>query len=296
MAGLVKCVFILCAALAASGNKLGDNDVIFHLFSKQNPQMSQPLLPIPSSIMASNFLPNRQTVITIHSSGDSVTGNFNAFLVPAHLSAQDVNLLAVDWSPASGMYTQGLSNAVACAERIASFINLLSSAFNYGPSNIRIVGVGLGGHIAGIAADRVIGNIPHIIAIDPSLPGWTHHPDILKRGQALLVEVLHATAGTLGYDYPLGDLDFYPNGGQNQIGCGSDISCSHILSYIFYAESISTAGGSRFVGTACENYDQAIAQNCSGQRGVVFGGLANKAGQSGIYSFQTNPTQPFAQG
>ena len=93
-----------------------------------------------------------------------------------------------------------------------------------------------------------------------------------------MVEVLHATAGILGYDYPLGDLDFYPNGGSYQNSCGSNAECSHILGYVFYAESISNPDGSRFVGTACENYDQAIAQTCAGEKNVVFGGLGNKSG------------------
>lgn len=93
-----------------------------------------------------------------------------------------------------------------------------------------------------------------------------------------MVEVLHATAGVLGYDYPLGDLDFYPNGGSSQIFCGSDTTCSHMLGYIFYAESISTEGGSRFVGTACASYEEAIAQSCTGEKGVVFGGLGDKTG------------------
>lgn len=63
------------------------------------------------------------------------------------------------------MYTQALSNAVDVAERIALFINLLASSFNYGPANFRIVGVGIGGHVAGIAAERVNGVIPHVTGL-----------------------------------------------------------------------------------------------------------------------------------
>uniref|UniRef100_A0A2A4IVM6 Lipase domain-containing protein n=1 Tax=Heliothis virescens TaxID=7102 RepID=A0A2A4IVM6_HELVI len=296
MFSIAKCVVLLCAAVAASGFELGDMDVIFHLFTRTNPTLSQPLLPSINSIMASSFSPGRRTVITIHSHADTVSGNFNAFVVNAHLAAEDVNVLAIDWSPGSGMYTQGLGNAVQCGERIAQFINLLSTNFGYGPNNYRLVGVGLGGHIAGIAGDRSLGDIPHIIAIDPSLVGWTHHPEILKPDNAELVEVLHATAGHLGYDYPLGDLDFYPNGGSFQNSCGGDVNCSHILGYAFYAESVTAEGGSRFVGTACESYEQAITNACSGERDAVFGGLAAKSGQSGIYHFATNFQSPFAQG
>ncbi|CAH1639587.1 unnamed protein product [Spodoptera littoralis] len=297
MAALAKCLIVLCAAVAASGYGLGDMDVIFHLFHRGSPDISEPLLPTANSVMQSSFSPFRPTVITIHNSGEAVTGNFNAFTIPAHLAAQDVNLIAVDWSAGSSMYSQGLANAVQCGQRIASFINLLANIAAYGPENYRIVGVGLGGHIAGIAASHVTsGAIGKIVAIDPSYFGWTHNPNILSADKATVVEVLHATAGVLGYDYPLGDLDFYPNGGTYQTGCGADISCSHILSYAFYAESLTAVGGSQFVATACESYEEAVSQTCSGDKGVVFGGIGDKTGQSGIYSFQTNFVPPFAQG
>lgn len=123
-------------------------------------------------------------------------------------------------------------------------------------------------------------NLYIFIALDPSLFGWTHHPDRLNPDDADLVEVLHTTAGILGYDYPLGDLDFYPNGGSAQNGCGATVSCSHIYSYAFYAESITSAasGGTQFVGTECESYEQAIALQCAGATDVVFGGLESKEG------------------
>lgn len=48
---------------------------------------------------------------------------------------------------------------------------------------------------------------------------WTH----LKRDSALLVEVLHTNPRVLGYDEPLGDFDFYPNGHSlMQPGCRRD--------------------------------------------------------------------------
>lgn len=117
-------------------------------------------------------------------------------------------------------------------------------------------------------------------AIDPSFHGWTHHPDLLRQSDAGLVEVLHATAGITGYDYPLGHLDFYPNGGSYQNGCGTDASCSHIYGYAFYAESLTAevTDGPKFVGTACESYEDAIVLRCSGDRDVVFGGTASKEG------------------
>lgn len=236
---------------------------------------------------------------------------------PAHLN-EDVNLIAVDWSVGAQIYTNALGNAPQVGQVIAQFINILINDFGYSPSRVKLVGVGLGAHIVGIAARNVNGDIPHIVgkleikithlnnqkktllfivclhpcdtnilitlffipAIDPSFHGWTHHPEILNSNDANTVEVLHATAGRYGYDYPLGHIDFYPNGGSFQAGCGVDISCSHIYGYAFYAESINREfnGGDAFVGTACENYEEAVAEQCSGDRDVNFGGTDDKTG------------------
>lgn len=48
-------------------------------------------------------------------------------------------------------------------EVIADFITMLVDTFRVDPDCIRIVGVGLGGHIAGIAARTVAVQIPHIV-------------------------------------------------------------------------------------------------------------------------------------
>ncbi|MEE5462567.1 hypothetical protein V2M36_10945, partial [Streptococcus pneumoniae] len=153
-------------------------------------------------------------------------------------------------------------------------------------------------HVGAIAGRLVTGTVPHLIAIDPSLHGWTHHPGRLGTDAAAIVEVLHTTAGFLGYDDPLGHIDFYPNGGSFQNGCGMDISCSHIFGVAFYAESLVAAnrGYENFVGTACENYQEAISMNCAGANDVIFGGIEVKTSGSGIYTFATNPTSPFALG
>lgn len=81
----------------------------------------------------------------------------------AHLNSENVNVLAVDWSRASFLYSVGLANAPQAAEMIADIINFLQDTFGYNPSLIRIVGVGLGGHIAGLVARHVRGDITHIV-------------------------------------------------------------------------------------------------------------------------------------
>ncbi|XP_034833544.2 pancreatic triacylglycerol lipase-like [Maniola hyperantus] len=266
---------------------------------RDNPTQSQPLLPSQASILASAFNYNRRTVITIHSYGDGVAGNFNAHLVPAYLAVEDLNVLAVDWRPGASSYTPGLANVPQVGAVVAQFVNLLENDFGYSTANIRIVGVGLGGHAAGIAARSTTGTIPHIIALDPSLPGWSHNIHKLTKNDAQLVEVIHTTAGHYGYDKPLGDIDFYPNGGSWQTGCGTVVSCSHTYAYVYYAESlradIPNSNAARFIGTACNSFEEATNLGCDGERDAVFGGNLEKSNVSGIYSFVTNITPPFAR-
>lgn len=93
------------------------------------------------------------------------------------------------------------------------------------------------------------------------------------------MEVIHTTAGHYGYDEPLGDLDFYPNGGSWQVPCGNDVPCSHSFSFIMLAESIradNNPGAARFIGTACESFEQAAEEECTGSRDAIFGGIAVK--------------------
>ncbi|GBP13199.1 Lipoprotein lipase [Eumeta japonica] len=318
---LVKCGLILFAAVTVSERSDGTTINPLSPLSLHSP-LHHPILPSISppsppsdivfrvagnalplqanvpSIMLSNFGTQRRTIFTIHSNGETVSGNFNAFVVRDAIVALDANIIAVDWSVGSNMYSIGLANAPQAGRLIASFINILINNFNYNSNLITIVGVGLGGHIAGIAARNSVNRIPHIIALDPSLHGWTHHSEKLSPDAADLVEALHTTGGIIGYGLPLGHVDFFANGGSFQPGCGTDSNCGHIYSYVYFAESMlaEVNDGAKFVGTACESYEEAVALQCTGSRDAIFGGLQSKSGISGIYLFRTNFVQPFAQG
>lgn len=72
-------------------------------------------------------------------------------------------MLAVDWSSLSQMYSQGVAEAPNCGAAIAQFMNLLINDLGYQASNVRLIGHGLGGHVAGIAARLINGNVPHVV-------------------------------------------------------------------------------------------------------------------------------------
>lgn len=87
------------------------------------------------------------------------------FLSTDHLDAENVNVIAVDWSRGGGSYSFGLSNIPQVGRVVSQFINILSGNFGYPTAQIRIVGLGLGAHAAGIAGRNINGNIPRIIGI-----------------------------------------------------------------------------------------------------------------------------------
>ena len=69
-----------------------------------------------------------------------------------------------------------------------------------------------------------------MIAIDPAGAIWDRHPAEyrLHRTDAEIVHVLHTSKGFYGLEDPIGDVDFYPNGLNNQpVDCpnSNEVKC-----------------------------------------------------------------------
>jgi pancreatic triacylglycerol lipase len=64
------------------------------------------------------------------------------------------------------------------------------------------------------------------VALDPALPGWSDNEEQFNKDDGAYTEVIHTNAGLLGYLSPLGDVDFYPNGGVRMPGCDTQ-ECDH---------------------------------------------------------------------
>lgn len=81
-----------------------------------------------------------------------------------------------------------------------------------------------------------------------------------------LPDVIHTCAGLLGHNKPLGNADFFPNGGHaNQPGCDmpSDFigACSHGRAYVYFAESIETKTG--FMAYECDSWEHYRSKDCN---------------------------------
>ncbi|KAL0808969.1 hypothetical protein ABMA28_012626 [Loxostege sticticalis] len=275
---------------------LPSRDNRFHLFTRANPSMSQPLIYKNNYVLAvSNFDASKRTVVLIHDLGGSATSQFNAILVPAILSAADVNVIIVDWSYGANSET-ALSTfySVLSGRFVAYFIRWLSEYSNADLANFHLVGVGIGGLNAGFIGLNLRRKVGYITALDPPRgPSITSLLPPLNPNVALYTEVIHTDADESGYAQPLGDVDFYPNGGINQPGCGNDSACNRQRSVYFFAESIQTGG---FTGVRCNSYRDALESNCYGSDTLQMGGLEPKTGSSGVFYVRTNALPPFSQG
>ncbi|KOB73213.1 Pancreatic lipase 2, partial [Operophtera brumata] len=132
-----------------------------------------------------------------------------------------------------------------------------------------IAGHSLGGHQAGIVGRNLVGQVSYITCKylttsrvqprrapgrhsgqEPGRTGLLHH----VQSDGIHTEVIHTNAGISGFLTPLGDVDFYPNGGVNMPGCNGQ-NCDHDRAFYYFAESLSSGG---FSGTRCSTYIAAI--------------------------------------
>ncbi|CAG4965454.1 unnamed protein product [Colias eurytheme] len=147
----------------------------------------------------------------------------------------------------------------------------------------------LGAHIIGNAGRIVRGQIGRITGLDPAGPQWSDNPNVLNRNDGVYVENIHTDGGLLGIFDPIGDADFYPNGGTNrQPGCSLS-SCSHGRAFEFFASSIRYNG---FNGRRCANLDEARNNKCTGTNLRMGNTDFSKRG-SGLYGLSTGSEWPF---
>lgn len=96
-----------------------------------------------------------------------------------------------------------------------------------------MIGHSLGSHVAGAMGRYFGGKLGRITALDPAGPGFTKaQSDTVSRKDAKFIDAIHTNGRALGFFYPRGHVDFYPNFGRVQPGCevlDFIVSCTFIL-------------------------------------------------------------------
>lgn len=198
------------------------NDMIFLLFTRDNPTVGQRITFDMDTVRNSNWNPQRQTRFLIHGwNGDQTTG-LNIFMTREFLARGDYNVVVVDWGAGAQTinYINARNRVGSAGGAVGRMIDFLDAAGLTSFDQVIVVGHSLGAHVAGNAGKQVSrGRISAIYATDPAGPLFNANSlDRLDFHDALYTEALHTNAGTLGYDAPITRAAFYPNWGSSQPG------------------------------------------------------------------------------
>ncbi|XP_059488115.1 pancreatic lipase-related protein 2-like isoform X2 [Neocloeon triangulifer] len=216
------------------------------------------------------LLKKRKTIFVIHGFQNSADEEWVKKMAQALLSTkEDLQVVAVDWAegakPRFFNYVQSVSNTPVVGEEVAKLVRHLNEHLGIPLSDFHLIGHSLGAQVASYVSHHLKGKVGRLTALDPACPCFSMLSRDLRVDpeDAEFVDVIHTNGRdkySLGLMTPVGDVDFYPNGGQEQPACGvksfwlrpfkllfSSI-CSHAAAVDYFIESITAAAKCRFWG------------------------------------------------
>lgn len=155
---------------------------------------------------------------------------------------------------------------------------------------VHLIGHSLGAHITGYAGYTLQKDFSltagRISGLDPAEPFFKDVDPIVRLdpSDAKYVDIYHTDAksfvrGGLGIQQSVGHVDFFPNGGFDNPGCGQGmtdyieqergsfflgvrqfVSCNHLRAYEFFTESIMP--DCPFVAIGCDSYEDFKSGSC----------------------------------
>ncbi|KAJ8982425.1 hypothetical protein NQ317_007773 [Molorchus minor] len=234
-------------------------------------------------------------------------------IAKALLDLEDCNVIVVDWHGGSSPpYTQAVANIRLVGAMTA---HLLADIAKYTGdlklSHVHAIGHSLGAHLCGYVGYTLQKEfnitLGRITGLDPAEPHFakTGPPVRLDRTAAHYVDVIHTDAsqfirGGLGMTESIGHVDYYPNGGTDQPGCGKSmvgyikdsngnlfhglkkyLGCNHVRSHEYFLESITPNPKCKFITISCSSYQDFLSGKCFDcgkhrERCIPFGYHGNK--------------------
>ncbi|XP_031635102.1 lipase member H-like [Contarinia nasturtii] len=246
-------------------------DIKFFLYTRSNPINADVLyLSDKKRFETSNFNKSNVLIIYLHGFSESVpggAGQSSQEMRDAFLKVNDYNVLLVDWSPITALpwYWNSVQNVPRVGRYLARFIKFLNEN-GVNMQRIHVIGFSLGAEVAGFAGKMLKEwnlSLSRITGLDPAFPlhMFINKSTRLGVDSADFVDVIHTDGGILGYPWPLGHADFFPNRGVLQPGCLAQeisknrwytivVGCSHQRAWEYFIESLSRANA--FLATYCE--------------------------------------------
>jgi len=282
----------------------------FLLWTRQNPTDFQELkIGDVSKLTESGFNSNVPTKIFAH--GFTENGHTLTYIMnmrDEYLKREDCNYIAVDWEPLAllPLYIRSMTYSTLVGEQTGNLINFLVEQ-GADLKDFHVIGFSLGAHVAGKAGATVNGVLPRITGLDPAYPLFSMEDtdQRLDTTDAEFVDVIHTNSGplyigALSFPNNIGHIDFYPNGGTFQRGCGVlfslsifslSVVCHHKRAMDLFTESINSPTG--FTAVCCDNYQMFQEGGCAGNSNALMGEPATKT-DCGEFYLNTNSESPFA--
>ncbi|GLV44467.1 uncharacterized protein CBL_10271 [Carabus blaptoides fortunei] len=259
------------------------------------------------------------------------------------LKREACSVIVIDWGGGSSPpYTQAVANIRLVGAMMAHLLEMVSWVTGAQKlDHVHVIGHSLGAHLSGYIGYALLKQfnltLGRITGLDPAEPHFAHagKPVRLTPEAAKYVDVIHTDAngfihGGLGIIERVGHVDFYPNGGTDQPGCGKGmveyisaeqgsfvaglrrfLGCNHVRSYEFFTESISSQ--CEFLAITCESYEAFKNGSCfecekGGNHCIKFGYHSRKWYQTLVKQrkikdedtlalyMMTNPASPFCRG
>ncbi|KAJ4450331.1 hypothetical protein ANN_01751 [Periplaneta americana] len=234
---------------------------------------------------------------------------------------EECNVICVDWEAGAVIpnYVRAAANTRLVGKQLSMLLAGLNKHIGLPIHNVHVIGFSLGAHVAGFAGAE-LKNLSRITGLDPAAPLFeSQDPKVrLDSSDAMFVDVIHSNGenlilGGLGSWQPMGDVDFYPNGGRMQKGCtnlfvgavtdilwsASDVEgrslCNHRRAYKFFTDSVSPR--CHFPSFPCESYDKFLEGDCfpcNGERRCGnMGYYADRSNGRGTLFLITREEEPF---
>uniref|UniRef100_T1J6R0 Vitellogenin domain-containing protein n=1 Tax=Strigamia maritima TaxID=126957 RepID=T1J6R0_STRMM len=236
----------------------------------------------------SDFDGEKKTKVIVHGFLHSVNEKWVSVMKRELLLKEDCNVIFVEWGDGAGLpYMQACANARVTGDQVAHMLRFLKQEANLDLKRVHIIGQGLGAHVAGYAGKTSkVGRITALDPVDPYFSG-SDTKVRLDKSDADFVDVIHTDGSSLltlgmGMNKPIGHVDFYPNNGRDQPGCGDlldrvtgsfwdlmrlnligareGLACSHRRAIDLFTESINTKCS--YVAFPCKDVDEFKSGKC----------------------------------
>ncbi|XP_020776041.1 phospholipase A1 member A [Boleophthalmus pectinirostris] len=186
------------------------------------------------------------------------------------LRAEDVNVLIVDWVyGASFAYNLVVQSYKEVALQISVLINHLQKQGSKLDS-FHFIGISLGAHVSGFVGTLFEGKIGRITALDPAGPMFKRADtfDRLDPSDAKFVDVIHTDSDYFGISIPIGHVDFFLNGGNDQPGCARSrfdsmygyVICDHMRALHVYLSALNHSCA--LTALPCTSYEDFLMGQC----------------------------------